>query len=98
MKLLLIVFTLLFSIFSFSQRGKHGDYTVSGTGEVLNAYTYLTSNAVVGNTSITVNNATLNNSFFASNLEPGDLLFLHQLQGVGMNVSTWYVLNWGVDY
>lgn len=98
MRLAIFLFTLTFTIVSFTQRGKNGDYTASGMGEVLNTYTYLTNDAATGATTLTVNDATMNNAFFGTNLEPGDLIFIHQLQGANLYISTWYIDNWAVDW
>ncbi len=68
--------------FSFSQRGKDGSYTVTGT-TVVNEYTRLIATAISASTTITIQSTTLNaNSRFSGNLQPGDLLFIMQVQGV----------------
>lgn len=97
MRLAIFLFALTFLAFSFSQRGKDGDYTTSVTGEILNSYTYLTNDASNGNTSITVQDASMNNTFFGGTLGPGDLIFIHQLQGANLFISTYPISSWGWD-
>ncbi|MEZ4936873.1 MAG: gliding motility-associated C-terminal domain-containing protein [Crocinitomicaceae bacterium] len=98
MKFTFIAYTLFFALLSLAQRGKDGDYTVSSSGEILNTYTYLTADASSGSTTISVNSATLNNAFFGSNLQTGDLIFIHQLQGASMKIETFPVTSWGGDW
>lgn len=69
-----------------AQQGKDGNYTVTGNPEIVNAYTSLTADANSGALSIQVaNNAMAAGSFFSSNLAPGDLIFIIQMQGVTLN-------------
>lgn len=76
---------ILLPHFVFAQRGKNGAKTVTGT-EIVNEYTYLTSTAALGATTITVQNSALNaNSRFSSPLQQGDLLFIYNIQGVEIN-------------
>jgi gliding motility-associated-like protein len=72
-------------ILSFSvtkaQQAKAGAGLVS-SAKVVNEYTYLTDDAVVGASVIKVNDAQLNvNNRFSSLLSAGDLLFIIQVQG-----------------
>ena len=71
---------------AIAQAGKNGALTVSTTGTILNEYTALTANAVVGATSITVASSSLNaNGRFTAPLAAGDLLLLMQPQGATIN-------------
>lgn len=79
----LILLLLAFN-FSFSQRGKDGSRTVSTANTVVNAYTTLTANANLGNTSISVANSALNTNFSTS-LSTGDLILIIQMQGATLN-------------
>ena len=83
--------------FSHSQRGKEGDVTISGNTTV-NTFTYLTSNASVGATSILVNNNTMVGGAFGSPLAAGDLIMIVQMQGATMDINTWPVTAWGGNY
>jgi len=66
----------------FGQRGKNGVVTVNAANTIVNEFIDLTVNASTGNTSIKVSSSTLNSNLrFASNLAPGDLLFIYQTQG-----------------
>lgn len=68
-----------------AQQAKDGNYTVTGNPEVMNAYTSLSSNASSGATSIQVANNALNaGDYFSTNLAPGDLIFIIQMQGVSL--------------
>jgi gliding motility-associated-like protein len=98
MRYLLFLITIFFAANSFSQRGKDGNYTSTGMDEVLNSYTYLTVDAAAGATTINVSSGTMNNAFFGGNLQAGDLLFIHQIQGGDLLYSDWYIFNWGVDW
>jgi gliding motility-associated-like protein len=77
---------LIFSLgFGFGQKGKNGAITVSGSTNIVNVFTTLTADAASGNNVISVGNSALNsNSYgFSGNLEPGDLILIIQIQGVG---------------
>lgn len=77
---LLLTFCL-FNAISYTQRGKDGVKSITGT-EVVNEYSYLTADATSGSTTITAQSATLNtNGRFSSSLSPGDLLFIYNAQG-----------------
>ncbi|MFN6015306.1 MAG: hypothetical protein ACK47F_11500, partial [Flavobacteriales bacterium] len=92
MKLFSFITTLLLLVpfMSFSQRGKDGSYTVTSTGVNVNTYTTLTANATAGATSITVANNTLSGGpiWPTTNLAPGDLILIIQMQGASMNIDT----------
>lgn len=97
---ILSILLLLISNFSFGQKAKNGDYTVTGAGTVLNAYTDVTSNITAGATSLTVTSNTLTNGpVLTSALAPGDLILIIQMQGAEMNINTYFITNWpGVNY
>jgi len=68
---------------AFAQRGVHGPRTVSAANTVVNEYTQLTADALVGAVNLTVANSAMNaNGRFASALQPGDLILIYQVQGV----------------
>ena len=70
--IILSILLLLISKFSFSQKAKDGNYTVTAAGTVLNAYTNVTANITAGATSITVASSNLtNNTNLTSPLAPG---------------------------
>lgn len=96
-RLLLAVFVLS-PLLTFAQRGKDGNYTVTATNTVVNSYTYLTSNANAGATSITVNSNTLSGGAFSGNLAAGDLIMIIQMQGASMDINTTPVVSWGGNY
>lgn len=91
-------FTCLFPLLFFvsvlyGQRGKNGPLTVSSIMEV-NEYTFLTTNAAAGGSTISVANSALNtHNRFNKNLSEGDLIMIIQMQGAsilsGVNDSTW---------
>lgn len=88
MKKIILSTILLFTIISlYAQRGKDGSKIVTAP-EVVNAYTLLTANASIGDTSITVTNSSLNTNF-SGNLAPGDLIMIIQLQGVSIIDMAW---------
>lgn len=77
-----------------AQMGKHGVQTI-GSNTIVNEYTYLTSNASSGSSTINVNSSSLNNnSRFSGNLEPGDLIFIYQTQGASIDATT-FAYGWG---
>jgi len=89
-----IFFVLLIIVnCTFAQRGKDGAKTVTAT-EVVNAYTTLTVNASIGNTSLTVANSSLITNF-SSVLTAGDLIMIIQVQGATINNSNQFVSSWG---
>lgn len=66
----------------YAQKGKDGAKTVSTANVKINEFTALTANASIGNTAITVAASSLNaNARFATNLQPGDLVMIIQMQG-----------------
>ncbi len=92
---LCIIFT---AFFSFSQREKQGNYTVTGLNQVVNTYTTLTVDASASSNSITVANNSMMGGGFAGALEPGDLLLIYQVQGGKADVNNYTTTGgWG-DY
>ena len=80
-RLLVWLFLLLFLPDTYAQQSKQGSANIS-TAKIVNEYAYLTTDAKKGTALLKLNNAQLNsNSRFASNLSPGDLLFVLQVQG-----------------
>lgn len=86
LKQISLLLSLLLSISVFAQQGKHGTATISSLNTVVNEYTILTADASAGATTIQVNNSALNvNGRFSGPLQPGDLLFIIQLQGASIS-------------
>jgi len=84
-KLILSTALVLLIGFGFGQKGKNGTITLSGSTNIVNVFTTLTTDAASGNSVISVGNSALNsNSYgFSGNLEPGDLILIIQTQGIG---------------
>lgn len=82
---LLVVLLLGMTQFSYSQRGKDGSPTYTTANNIVNTYTYLTANAALGATSITVNSNAMSGGVFGGNLAAGDLILIVQMQGATMN-------------
>lgn len=80
-----------------AQQGLHGNYTASGS-VVVNAYTNTTADLAVNSTVIQVANNTLTNSVLTTNLGPGDLILIIQMQGVDVDINTTPVVGWGGNY
>ncbi len=95
---ILPIFLLLITTFSYSQKAKNGNYTVTAAGTVLNAYTSVTANAAAGATSITVTSATLTNSYFGTALGAGDLVLIIQMQGADMDINLGPITAWSGNY
>lgn len=86
-KSLLFIISMLTGAAGFGQRGKNGNVTISASA-IVNEFTYLTANAAVGATSITVNSNNLNaNGRFSTALAAGDLIMIIQMQGATMNAT-----------
>ncbi|HTA82950.1 MAG TPA: gliding motility-associated C-terminal domain-containing protein [Bacteroidia bacterium] len=80
-KIALVLILTFIAVYSFAQRGKNGNLTVSST-VVVNEYTTLTADIIAGSTSITVANSGLNaKGRFAGALGAGDLVMIIQMQG-----------------
>ncbi|MGV3612134.1 MAG: gliding motility-associated C-terminal domain-containing protein [Fluviicola sp.] len=101
---LLSILLLLISAFSFGQKAKHGNYTVTAAGTVLNAYTNVTANIAANATSLTVASSTLTNATnLTTALADGDLILIIQMQGADMDIVTNTAIpassgGWGGDY
>jgi gliding motility-associated-like protein len=98
MKYIISIFSLVVVISVTAQRGKENDFTVTATNTVVNTYTYLTSNAAAGATSIAVNSNTMSGGAFAGNLAAGDLILIIQMQGASMEIDHTPTSDWGGDY
>lgn len=84
----LILIALLLNQMQLSaQPGLNGAATVSSSNVNVNSYTYLTSNATAGATSLSVNNSSMIGGNFSTALSAGDLLLIIQMQGASINVS-----------
>ncbi|TAH38373.1 MAG: PKD domain-containing protein [Bacteroidetes bacterium] len=84
---------------SFGQAGKHGVRVINGTA-IVNEYTTLSANAGSGSMSLSVASSSLNSSgLFTASLNPGDLLFIIQMQGAQIifpdDTSYGYIQNYG---
>ena len=84
--------------FSYSQKGKHGDQTISGSNIILNSYSPLNQNAQSGDIAINTNINNLINGFFTNPVEEGDLLLIIQIQGAFIDVNTYPTVGWGGNY
>jgi gliding motility-associated-like protein len=87
LKKLSVLFFLLISMFSYAQRGKNNNFTVTATGTQVNAYTTLTSNAAINAVTISVSNNTLTNAVMPASLAAGDLILIIQMQGASMDID-----------
>ncbi len=97
--LLLSILLLSISNFSFSQKAKNSDYTVTVAGTVLNAYTDVTANIAAGATSLTVTSNTLTNGpVLTTALASGDLILIIQMQGADLDINTTPTAVWGGNY
>lgn len=94
---LLLSVLLLFSTAVLAQQSKNGNYTVSATNTVINAYTDMTASVSAGATSITVTGNSLTSSVLTTALAPGDLILIVQMQGVSMDIDL-TTISWGGDY
>lgn len=100
-QLFILVFLLLLHSFSLvAQRGKNGNATINTAGTIVNTYTTLTSNATIGNSSITVAANQLNGAGFTGNLQQGDLIMIIQMQfdnidGLNYNINNYPEVSWG---
>lgn len=88
------LYTLLLACFfvlsqSFAQRGKDLSYTVTSANTIVNTYTSVTADATSGSTSISVASNVLNGALFTTNLGPGDLVMIIQMQGAILNIDWW---------
>lgn len=95
--LLLLSLSIFFTSTIFSQRGVLGSQTITNLEEWVNTYTYLTANANIGATSLTVDDNNMSGAFFTTALDAGDLLLIIQMQGASMDVNT-NPIGWGSDY
>ena len=83
-KLILSAILILSLGLAIGQKGKNGTLTLSGTPDIVNVFTTLSSDATSGDNTIAVANSALNSTSygFAGNLEPGDLILIIQMQGI----------------
>ncbi len=86
---LFILISFLSIANAFSQRGKDGNYTVTTANAIINSYTNLTANTTAGASVITVASNALQGGIYTSNLVPGDLILIIQMQGASLNVDTY---------
>jgi hypothetical protein len=84
---LCLYYFISFDHFIFGQVGFMGTGNITGSNIDVNTRTYLTSDATLGNTSITVNNSSLSGSVFSGNLSSGDLILIIQMQGASINIA-----------
>jgi hypothetical protein len=69
------------------QVGFMGAGNIIGSNIDINTSTYLTSDASLGSTFITVNSSSLSGSVFSGNLASGDLILIIQMQGATINIA-----------
>ena len=80
-KYLFLIFISSVSL-TYGQAGKDGNGTVNTTNQIVNEYTAVTANGIIGSTSISVSSSGLNGSNrFSGILSPGDLIMIIQMQG-----------------
>ena len=84
-QLLSILITFCTISNAYSQKGKNGIGSIS-TNTAVNAFTALTANASVGNTTLTVAASALGTNF-TTTLTPGDLIMVIQMQGALIKLS-----------
>lgn len=101
----LILIGFLFISNLQAQRASDGNYTATGVNEVLNTYTYLTSNAVAGSSVLNVNNNALTGGVFGgTGLQQGDLVMIVQMYGATVDInffpafSGWGPYTWPQSY
>ncbi|MDP2175867.1 MAG: T9SS type A sorting domain-containing protein [Bacteroidota bacterium] len=88
MKNKLLLFILLsFYVHLSAQMGSLGAGNIASLNTIVNTYTYLTSNAIAGATSLTVNSNTMSGGAFSSNLTTGDMIMIIQMQGATINTT-----------
>lgn len=98
-KTLLTIVALTLTLFSFGQRGKDGDLTVSSLNKVVNTYAKVTQSIPYNSTAtIYVDDNKMNGADFAGDLGPGDLVLIYQVQGVTADIDDWSVIDWGGTY
>jgi hypothetical protein len=78
---------ILLNLQAYSQTGKQGAGSISGTNVDVNNRTDLTANASAGTSVLTVTNSALNGGVFSSSLASGDLVMIIQMQGASINTS-----------
>lgn len=91
-------YVFFLSLFSYSQRAKEGNYTVTASNTVVNTYTTMTANASAGATSISVTSNAMSGGVFSGNLAAGDLIMIIQMQGASIDVNTIPTAVWGGNY
>ena len=85
-KTIIVLLVTLISFYSFAQRGKEGVKVISAANTIVNEYTTLNSDGIVGSNSINVASSSINsNNRFASALTAGDLILIIQLKGATIN-------------
>lgn len=89
---------LFFTFTSVAQKGVLGNVTVTVQNAWVNTYTSLTLNANAGASAITVASNTLGGPYFSTNLAPGDLILIIQMQGATVDVNTTPTAVWGGTY
>lgn len=94
----LFILTLLASFTGYTQRGSFGNQTINAQDTWVNTYTYLTSNANAGNTSISVDDNTMTGAQFGGALSQGDLILIMQMQGASVDVNAYPTTDWGGNY
>lgn len=86
MRISFLLLLLLLQLTTSGQRGKEGIKVITTSGTIVNEYSSLTTDAIAGSSSITVNNSSLNaNNQFPASLTTGDLIFIIQMQGAAIN-------------
>ncbi|MEX1190928.1 MAG: gliding motility-associated C-terminal domain-containing protein [Brumimicrobium sp.] len=98
-KTLYISFILLLtSLNAFAQRGVLGNETIGTQDTWVNTYTYLTTDATAGATSIDVDDSQMSGALFTTDLDEGDLILIIQMQGATVDINTTPTTSWGSNY
>ena len=99
LRLQLFISILLISTSSLiAQRGSLGNLSVGAQDTWVNTYTFLTSDANLGDVQLTVDDNTMSGAFFSGNLDEGDLILIIQMQGALVDINTTPTASWGGNY
>ncbi|PHR46680.1 MAG: hypothetical protein COA32_09350 [Fluviicola sp.] len=99
LRLQLFISILLISTSSLiAQRGSLGNLSIGAQDTWVNTYTFLTSDANLGDVQLTVDDNTMSGAFFSGNLDEGDLILIIQMQGASVDINTTPTASWGGNY
>jgi len=95
---IILLIAMMATQISYTQRAKDGDYVVSTADIIINSYTFLTVDAAVGTTTLTVDDNSMTGGVFAGALAAGDLILVIQMQGANISCDVQGVNNAGDVY